>query len=120
MPILCLLLLSGCSNEKIIDNGQREVTELGSIAKVESYIRDNNMFIPDYSTVANSNSKGNSYAVESYYQMYDENGFLDKVCIGNFSIDKKSGEVKGSITEPSCKSVYKGINQGLENLPENY
>lgn len=110
VPIVCLALLSGCiisTNEK---GRECKLSKAQAIDTVEGYIRANKMYYPDYSQIVKLDTKGSAYIVESYYVMYDDEGFLDKICIGKFTVDANDGEVKGRTVKPYQESVYRGIN----------
>lgn len=120
VPIVCLALLSGCTTLTDDESINYKLSKAQAIDAVKEYVRVNKMYFPDYLQVVKLDTKGSAYIVESYYTMYDEAGFLDKICIGKFTVDTNDGEVKGRTVKPYQESVYRGINQGIEKITTCY
>ena len=111
MPMLCALIMTGCTSLGVKEN--QNITKLQALSNVKSYVYNNELYNPDYSVVTGvvKDEKNSFYNVESYYQSYDSAGFLDKICIGKFKVNMVSGEVDGNINQPKEISNYRGQEQ---------
>ena len=130
LPILCILLITGCKSSNISDKdyynketnieenyNQTKVTKLQALYIAKDYMKTNNIYNPNYILVI-GDEVSNQYIINIYYQKY-ENGFLDNIYVGNFKIDSITGKVISKISILKESGVYKLENKEIY-LPEGY